>query len=154
MPAGYHRQMATAPPGPPEPADSSADAPPPIASAAVGTGEPAGSEIEHDLEEIEGKVRRTRVSAAFVGLISSLVVLVLLLIFILDNEHDVKVSYFGATGHLPLGVALLFAAIGGAVLVATIAVARLAQLRLNARRRRRTGTRARRARQRHATSSS
>jgi len=65
---------------------------------------------------------------------------VLLLIFILENLRTVTVTYFGASGQLPLGVALLFAAIGGALLVAIVGVARLTQLRLNARRRRRAGT--------------
>ena len=37
------------------------------------------------------------------------VVLLLLLIFILQNGTQVSVSYLGAHGHLPLGVALLLA---------------------------------------------
>lgn len=67
----------------------------------------------------------------------AIAVLVLLLIFILQNLRDVTVTYFGASGQLPLGVALLFAAIAGALVVAIVGVARLTQLRLNARRRRR-----------------
>lgn len=86
---------------------------------------------------MEQRVRRTRVSATWVGIIISIVVLVLLLIFILENLRDVEVTFFGATGQLPLGVALIFAAIGGALLVAMVGVARLTQLRLNARQRRR-----------------
>lgn len=89
------------------------------------------------MQAIEQRVRRTRASAAWVGIIVAIVVLVLLLIFILENLRDVTVTYFGASGQLPLGVALLFAAIGGALLVAMVGVVRLTQLRLNARRRRR-----------------
>jgi uncharacterized integral membrane protein len=99
--------------------------------------EPAGGPPQEELQAIEQRVRRTRVSAAWVGIIVAIVVLVLLLIFILENLRDVTVTYFGASGQLPLGVALLFAAIGGALLVAMIGVARLTELRLNARRRRR-----------------
>jgi uncharacterized integral membrane protein len=62
------------------------------------------------------------------------IVLIVLLVFMLENTQSVKVSFFGADGHLPLGVALLLAAVGGAVLVALVAIARLAQLRLRARR--------------------
>jgi uncharacterized integral membrane protein len=45
------------------------------------------------------------------------VALVLLLVFILENSQRVGISYFGAHGHLPLGVALLLAAVLGMVLV-------------------------------------
>lgn len=110
------------------------------APAAVAGSEPGGAPPQQELQAIEQRVRRTRVSAAWVGIIISIVVLVLLLIFILENLRGVKVTYFGASGQLPLGVALLFAAIGGALLVAMVVVARLTQLRLNARWRRRAST--------------
>lgn len=122
--------------GPPaaQSAGASALDPAPVAGAGV---EPDRVPPRQELQEIEQRVRRTRVSATWVGIIISIVVLVLLLIFILENLRDVKVTYFGATGQLPLGVALIFAAIGGALLVAMVGVARLTQLRLNARQRRR-----------------
>ncbi|MGH3171075.1 MAG: LapA family protein [Trebonia sp.] len=65
------------------------------------------------------------------------VVLVLLLIFILQNSHTVDVSYFGAHGHLSLGVALLLAAVCGILLVAFAGTARIMQLRATARKHRR-----------------
>lgn len=108
--------------------------PAPVAAA---HSEPDRVRPQDELQAIEQRVRRTRVSATWVGIIISIVVLVLLLIFILENLRDVKVTYFGVTGQLPLGVALIFAAIGGALLVAMVGVARLTQLRLNARQRRR-----------------
>jgi uncharacterized integral membrane protein len=86
------------------------------------------------------KVAPTRVSAAWAGVLAAVVVLVLLLVFILENGHSVKVSYFGASGHLPLGVALLLAAVGGALIIGIVGVARLSQLRLTARRHRRSHT--------------
>lgn len=89
------------------------------------------------MQAIEQRVRRTRISATWVGIVVAIVVLVLLLIFILENNRNVTLTYFGASGQLPLGVALLFAAIGGALLVAIVGVARLTQLGKNARRRRR-----------------
>ena len=54
--------------------------------------------------------------------------------FILENTQSVKVSYFGLGGHLPLGVALLLAAIGGALLVGIVGTARIVQLRRRVRR--------------------
>jgi uncharacterized integral membrane protein len=44
------------------------------------------------------------------------VVLVLLLVFSPENSQRVDISYFGVHGHLPLGVALLLAAVLGIVL--------------------------------------
>jgi uncharacterized integral membrane protein len=86
------------------------------------------------------KATPTRVSAAWAGALAAAVVLVLLLVFILENGSRVKVSYFGASGHLPLGVALLLAAVGGALLIGIVGVARVGQLRLTARRHRRSHT--------------
>jgi uncharacterized integral membrane protein len=80
---------------------------------------------------------RTRTSAAFKGFVAGAVVLLLLLIFIVENTGSVKISYFGATAHLALGVALLLAAVGGALLVAIVGGARISQLRRHAKRRRR-----------------
>jgi putative membrane protein len=76
----------------------------------------------------------TRTSAAFKGLVAGAVVLLLLLIFILENTQRVKISYFGADGHLSLGVALLLAAVAGALITALVGVARIGQLRAHARR--------------------
>ena len=64
------------------------------------------------------------------------VILVLLLIFILQNSRKVQISYLGANGHLPLGVALLFAAVLGILLVVIPGTARIIQLRILARRHR------------------
>jgi uncharacterized integral membrane protein len=66
--------------------------------------------------------------------VAGAVVLLLLLIFILENTQRVKVSYLGADGHLPLGVALLLAAAGGALIVGLVGIARIVQLRARTRR--------------------
>jgi uncharacterized integral membrane protein len=66
------------------------------------------------------RTRRTRISAAWVGIIVGALVLVLLLVFILHNTRTVKISYFTATGTMPLGVALLLAAIAGVCLPASL----------------------------------
>ncbi len=70
-------------------------------------------------------------------MVCAAVLAILLLIFILENGKTVEITYFGASGHMPLGVALLVAAVAGALLVGIIGIARLAQLRLVARRHRR-----------------
>ena len=68
------------------------------------------------------------------------VVLLLLLIFILENSQSVSIGYFGAHGHLPLGVALLLAAVLGVLLVVIPGTVRIIQLRITARRHRRLDT--------------
>lgn len=72
---------------------------------------------------------RTRISSAWVGVIAGAVVLILLLVFILQNTRPVEISYFGATGRMPLGVALLLATIGGLLLAGAVASLRIWQLR-------------------------
>lgn len=71
---------------------------------------------------------------------AALLLLVLLIVFILQNSTKVEVQFLGLTGTIPLGMALLIAAVGGGVLVAIAGIARVAQLRMNARRIRRGAT--------------
>jgi uncharacterized integral membrane protein len=71
----------------------------------------------------------TRVSRAWIGIIAGALVLILLLVFILQNTRSVKVSYFTLTGTMPLGVALLLAAISGLLLAGGVASMRIWQLR-------------------------
>ena len=82
------------------------------------------------------RIRRTRAGAAWVAAAMFAVILLLLLIFILENGHTVAISFFGARGHLPLGVALLLAAVLGVLLVAIPGTVRILQLRITARRHR------------------
>jgi uncharacterized integral membrane protein len=81
-------------------------------------------------------VRRTRVGGVWVASGLFALILLLLLIFILENGKRVAITYFGASGHLPLGVALLLAAVLGVLLVALPGSARILQLRRTARRHR------------------
>jgi uncharacterized integral membrane protein len=83
------------------------------------------------------KIKRTRISGLWVAVGCFAVILLLLLIFILQNGEKVDVSYMGAHGHLPLGVALLLAAVCGVLLVVLAGAARISQLRATARKHRR-----------------
>ncbi len=87
------------------------------------------------------KIKRTRTSGVWVAVGFFAVVLLLLLIFILQNGTQVSVNYLGAHGHLPLGVALLLSAVCGVLLVVLAGAARISQLRTVARRHRRADTR-------------
>jgi uncharacterized integral membrane protein len=81
-------------------------------------------------------VRSTRTSQTWTAAILSALVLIFLLIFVLQNGQRVQVSFLGFDGRMPLGVAMLFAAIAGALLVAIPGVGRMVQLRRVARRHR------------------
>ena len=79
----------------------------------------------------------TRISGLRTGLIVGVAVLVVVLIFIIQNTHAVNISFLGANLRLSLAVALLLAAIAGALLMAAAGTARITQLRLALRRTRR-----------------
>jgi uncharacterized integral membrane protein len=83
--------------------------------------------------------QRTRLSGAWTAIVIGLVALVVILVFILQNQQSVEVTFLFFKGHLPLAVALLFALILGAVIVFAFGAARILQLRMVAGRARRKG---------------
>jgi len=105
------------------------DAPPPQPETAPPS-QQAGPPPQHT-------IKRTRISGLWLAVGIFALVLLFLLIFILQNGRGVDISYLGAHGHLPLGVALLLAAVCGALLAILAAAARMAQLRSTARKHRR-----------------
>jgi uncharacterized integral membrane protein len=72
-----------------------------------------------------------------IGLIAAFVGLIVVMIFVIQNAHSVNISFLGAHLRLSLAVALLLAAIAGALIMAAAGTARIAQLRLVLRRNRR-----------------
>jgi uncharacterized integral membrane protein len=81
------------------------------------------------------RIARTKISGAWVAVTVAAVGMVFLLIFILQNLTSASVHFLGANGTLPMGVAMLLAAVAGALLLALIGSARILQLRRVARRR-------------------
>ncbi|GAA2603187.1 hypothetical protein GCM10010411_41530 [Actinomadura fulvescens] len=69
------------------------------------------------------------------ALLAAAFVLLLLMIFVLQNGDDVQVSFLGSNADLPLGIALLLAAIAGVLIVAIPGTGRILQLRHLARQR-------------------
>jgi uncharacterized integral membrane protein len=82
-----------------------------------------------------GRLARTRSNGNYKPVLAGAVVLALLLIFIFENTQRVKVSYLGESGHLPLGVALLLAAVAGVLMLGIAVLVRRVQQRRSARRR-------------------
>ena len=101
-------------------------------------GEDTGSGAAPPSQPAGGKpsrrVKRTRIGGVWVAAALFALILLLLLIFILENGHKVDIAYFGAHVQSPLGVALLFAAILGVLLVLIPTAARIMQLRMASRR--------------------
>jgi len=93
-------------------------------------------------KEAEGPLpgeRRTRLSGAWTAIVIGLLALVVILVFILQNQQSVQIKFLVFEGDLPLAVALLFALILGAVIVVAFGAARILQLRMVAGRARRKG---------------
>jgi lipopolysaccharide assembly protein A len=115
--------------------------PPPPASPQAGNGQPQQAPPGPPSVLPQHVVKRTRIGGLWVAAGSFAAVLLLLLIFIAENSRTVDVAFFGGHGHLPLGVALLLAAVLGVLLVAVPGTARIIQLRITARRHRRADAR-------------
>jgi lipopolysaccharide assembly protein A len=79
----------------------------------------------------------TRISGMRTALIVSVIALAVVLIFIVQNAHAVSISFLGAHLQLSLAVALLLAAVVGALFMAAAGTARITQLRQVMRRDRR-----------------
>ena len=90
------------------------------------------------------KIKHTRISGLWVAVGIFALVLLFLLIFILQNSRGVDISYLGAHGHMPLGVALLLAAVCGALLAILAGLMRIAQMHSAARKHRRADAKAKR----------
>jgi uncharacterized integral membrane protein len=80
------------------------------------------------------RVERTRTSSTWVGLSIALLFLVLLIIFIAQNDRKVPLHFLGASGTVSEALALIAAAVAGAVMVLAVGVARIVQLRIGGRR--------------------
>ena len=76
--------------------------------------------------------RLTRASAAWAAVIGALLLSVVLIVFVLQNPTTVVIHFLGWSGSVAVGMAMLIAAVTGGLLVATIGVARLTQLRVRA----------------------
>lgn len=86
------------------------------------------------------QVRHTRISATWAAVFVAVLFGIALVDFIAQNTLDVRVHFFSVSGRMPGAVALLAAALAGAIVVLAVGVSRVVQLRLNMRRQRRNTT--------------
>jgi lipopolysaccharide assembly protein A len=122
----------------PQPTTTQTPAPDPAAAAQPGA-LPAGTRPapQQAVPLPQHKIRPTRISGLWFAVGFFALLLLFLLIFILENSSKVDISFLGVHGHIPLGVALLFAAVCGVLLTVLAGAARIAQLHSVARRHRR-----------------
>jgi len=78
-------------------------------------------------------VKFTRTAALWSALILGFLILILLLVFILQNGDDVTLRLFGWQLTIQKGVAILLSAVAGGLLTFAVASIRILQLRLAAR---------------------
>ncbi|HJX80375.1 LapA family protein [Glutamicibacter sp.] len=92
---------------------------------------PAKSQIPPP--EPESKLPATKLGRIWTASVLGLIVLVLLIIFIAQNQDQVTLRYFTYEGQVNLGLALFIAAVAGGLLIAAVGAARVIQLRATAR---------------------
>jgi uncharacterized integral membrane protein len=82
----------------------------------------------------ESAVKFTRAAALWSALIAGFVILILLLVFIMQNTDSATVHLFAWKWNLPIGVGVLLAAVCGGLLTVAAGTARIVQLRRAAKR--------------------
>jgi uncharacterized integral membrane protein len=100
---------------PPTPPKVPPAPPPPPVGPISGSAEPA--------------VKFTRAGALWTALFVGFLVLIVLLIFVAQNIDSVPLHLFGWSWSVPLGIAILLAAVGGGLLTVAVGTARILQLR-------------------------
>jgi uncharacterized integral membrane protein len=77
-------------------------------------------------------VKFTRAAALWSSLIAGFLILIVLLIFIAQNTASTAFTFINWHWNLPLGVAILLAAVAGGLITALVSAARMFQLRRTA----------------------
>lgn len=93
---------------------------PPVVAEPHGGGHPAGHAAD---------VKFTRAGALWSSLILGFLILIVLLIFITQNTTSTDFTFLNWHWTLPLGVAILLAAVCGGLITALVSAARMFQLR-------------------------
>ena len=74
-------------------------------------------------------LRGSRTSGVWIGLVAVAVLIVLLVVFTLQNTQQVDIAFLGWQGRLPLSAAILIAAAAGLLIAAVAGSLRILQLR-------------------------
>ncbi|MCG7233968.1 MULTISPECIES: lipopolysaccharide assembly protein LapA domain-containing protein [Corynebacterium] len=90
------------------------------AGADAGTTEPAAAP-----QKAQGSFAASTWAALIVGFL----LLIVLIIFIMQNQQEVPMNFLGWSGQFPAGIAYLMFTIGGALIMALVGVWRMLELR-------------------------
>ena len=129
----HEGSAAPSPGGTPPPSTSPAGADPVPGEPGAAGASPAAPPMGDDPHLV---VPHTRTSAAYSGVAVGLLVLVVIVIFIAQNLGDASVHFFTLRFRMPIGLLALASVVAGGLLVLLVSAARLAQMRLMARRHR------------------
>lgn len=121
-------------PTPDAPTDVDNHAAPSAAPDAGHDVEPAAPAVAEDdakdkKPQVSTSVTSSIAGSTWVGLSIGAVILILLLVFILQNQDSVRLQMFAWQWNFPIGVGMLIAAIGGALVMACVCAVRILQLR-------------------------
>jgi uncharacterized integral membrane protein len=87
-----------------------------------------------DKKPRESAVKFTRTASVWTSLTAGFLILIVLLIFITQNTTSADFTFLGLHWSLPLGVAILLAAVSGGLITVLVGTARMYQLRRAAKR--------------------
>ncbi|WP_408930652.1 lipopolysaccharide assembly LapA domain-containing protein [Corynebacterium axilliensis] len=113
-----------------EPTYSAPDATTPVNTETTGAVETAPSSVEYDTaQEESGKVKGSFAASTWIALIVGFLLLIVLIIFILQNQHEVPMNFLNWSVEFPAGVTYLICAIAGALIMALVGGWRMFELR-------------------------
>lgn len=108
------------------PADETAYAPETTADNAAGT----HTEVESTYPQQENtKVKGSFAASTWAALIVGFLLLIVLIVFILQNQQKVPMNFLNWSGEFPAGIAYLIFAIAGALIMALVGMWRMFELR-------------------------
>lgn len=96
--------------------------------------EPGSKEVSTGFRTTEPATTRPKAQGSFAAstwaaLIVGFLLLIVLIIFIMQNQQEVPMNFLGWSGEFPAGIAYLMFTIGGALIMALVGVWRMLELR-------------------------
>ena len=91
--------------------------------------EPTVSDSTSHSTQPSGKAKGSFAASTWIALIVDFLLLIVLIVFIMQNQHEVPMNFLGWSGEFPAGIAFLIFAIGGALIMALVGGWRMFELR-------------------------
>lgn len=85
--------------------------------------------VLEDYEKNKTRVKGSFAASTWAALIVGFLLLILLIVFILQNQQSVELNFFSWTGHFPAGIAFLIFTVAGALIMALVGGWRMFELR-------------------------